>query len=100
VIETADDRVIAERDHPRAAFAGHTRPVQEFYFGADCLLRRHHYQVDISASFLTAQYVYAVMEAHGIEFPTQRRAHPRGADGRPDRDRAYLGSDLSDFSMS
>jgi hypothetical protein len=162
VIETTDNKIIAERDNPRAAFAGHTLstpwdplhrsyfngyamwtylntpflmalpgfeveelapwqegeetwrvlratfpagieshcPVQEFYFGPDSLLRRHDYQVDISGSFPTAQYVYDIVEADGIKFPTKRRAHPRGAGGRPDRDRAYVWIDLSDYSMS
>jgi hypothetical protein len=162
VIETTDNKIIAERDNPRAAFAGHTLNtpwdplhrsyfngyamwtylntpflmalpgfeveeiapwqegeetwrvlratfpaeieshcrVQEFYFGPDSLLRRHDYQVDISGSFPTAQYVYDIIEADGIKFPAKRRAHPRSADGRPDRDRAYVWIDLSDFSMS
>ncbi len=122
VIETTDNKIITERDHPRAAFAGHALntpwdplhrsyfngyamwtylntpflialpgveieeiapwqegeeawhvlratlpaaieshcPVQEFYFGPDSLLRRHDYQVDISGSFPTAQYVYDI----------------------------------------
>jgi hypothetical protein len=55
-------------------------PLQEFYFGPDSLLRRHDYQVDISGSFPTAQYVFDITEADGIKFPTKRRAHPRSAE--------------------
>jgi hypothetical protein len=162
VIEAADNKTIAERANPRAAFAGHTLntpwdplhrsyfngyamwtylntpflmalpgfkveeiapwqegdetwrvlratfpaeieshcPVQEFYFGPDFLLRRHDYQVDISGSFPAAQYVYDLTEADGITFPTKRRAHPRGADSRPDWSRTYVWIDLNDFSMN
>lgn len=74
-------------------------PVQDFYFGPDFLLRRHDYQVDISGSFLAAQYVYDVVEANGIRFPTKRRAHPRDPNGRPDRDRTYVWIDLADYRM-
>lgn len=45
-------------------------PVQDFYFGPDFLLRRHDYQVDISGSFPTAQYVYHIRRADDIKFPT------------------------------
>jgi hypothetical protein len=89
------------RDH-RFALSGNDRkaiaPIQEFYFGPDFLPR--DYEVDISGSFPTAQYVCDIVEADGIAFPTKRRAHPRGADGRPNRDRAYVWIDLSDFGMS
>jgi hypothetical protein len=82
-----------------AAIASHC-PQQDFYFGPDFLLRRHDYQVDIAGSFPTAQYVYDTAEFDGIRFPTKRRAHPRSADGRPDRNRTYVWIDLSDFALS
>jgi len=82
-----------------AEIASHC-PEPEFYFGPDFLLRRHDYQIDVSGSFPTAQYVYDIAEFDGIQFPTKRRTHPRGADGRPDRNRAYVWIDPSDFSMS
>lgn len=74
-------------------------PVQEFYFGPDFLLRRHDYQVDVSGGLPAAQYVYDIVEAQGIRFPRQRRAHPRGADLRPDRDRLLVWIDLADFEL-
>ena len=82
-----------------ATFASHC-PEQDFYFGPDFLLRRHDYQVDIAGAFPTAQYVYDIAEFDGIRFPTKRRAHPRGGDGRPIRDRTYVWIDLSDFALS
>jgi hypothetical protein len=53
-------------------------PVQDFYFGLDFLLRRHDDQVDVSGSFLTAQYVYDIVEAMALssrrsDEPTPRR---------------------------
>ncbi|MCW2242072.1 hypothetical protein [Azospirillum canadense] len=161
MIEAGDGRIVAERDHPRAAFANHALdtpwdplhrsyfsgyamwtylntpflmalpkvgveeiapwregdetwrvlrvtfpakieshcPVQDFYFGPDFLLRRHDYQVDISGGFPAAQYVHDRVQADGFTFPTKRRAHPRCADGRPDRDRTYVWIDLDDVSV-
>ncbi len=82
-----------------AGIESHCR-VQDFYFGPDFLIRRHDYQVDISGSFPAAQYVHDMVTANGIRFPTKRRAHPLGADGRPERDRTYVWIDLSEYTMS
>ncbi len=82
-----------------ASFAGHS-PVQEFYFGPDFLLRRHDYQVDVSGSFLAAQYVHDMVEAGGIIFPSKRRAYSRKADLQPDTDRLLVWIDLENFQFS
>ncbi|MFJ4466517.1 hypothetical protein ACIP2X_03255 [Streptomyces sp. NPDC089424] len=157
-IEKPDGRVVAEREDPRASFAGHTletpwdpldrayfngyamwtylttpfllampgftvtgidpwqeagetwrglrasfppgiaghSPRQDFYFGADGLLRRHDYHVDIAGGFATAQYVHDYVEADGVLVPTKRRAHRRAPDGRPVPDRLMVWIDLSE----
>jgi hypothetical protein len=162
VIKKGDDTVVAERDDPLAAFAGHTletpwdplhrayfggyaqwtylnspfllampgfevaeaepwkedgetwrvlrakfpdnfarhSSIQHFYFGADYLLRRHDYQVDVVGGLPAAQYVYDIGEFDGFRFPTKRRAYLRGPDRKPDRDRTYVWIDLSDFRLS
>ena len=82
-----------------AAIASHC-PEQDFYFGPDFLLRRHDYQVDVSGSFLAAQYVYNVRDFGGFMFPTQRRAHPRLANRQPDRSRTLVSIDLSDYEVT
>jgi hypothetical protein len=71
--------------------------VQDFYFGADLLLRRHDYHVDIAGGFAAAQYVYDIEEADGIKFPTKRRAYLRGPDGRPVHDHLMVSIDLSEM---
>jgi hypothetical protein len=69
--------------------------VQDFYFGADFLLRRHDYHVDIAGGFPAAQYVYDIKESDGIKFPTKRRSYLRGQDGHPLRDHLMVSIDLS-----
>lgn len=56
--------------------------VQDFYFGADNLLRRHDYHVDVAGGSAGAQYVYAMIESDGIVLPSKRLMYQRGADHR------------------
>ena len=44
--------------------------MQEFYFGADHLLRRHDYRVDVAGGFATIQYVYDIVSTDGIKVPS------------------------------
>ena len=67
-----------------------TRPVQEFYFGEDHLLRRHDYRVDVAGAFPAVQYVTAWSKPRASSFPrnagptgpTPRQLDPRSAHGR------------------
>jgi hypothetical protein len=63
-------------------------------------MRRHDYQVDIAGGFPTTQYVHEVAGFDGIRFATKRHTHPRGGDGRPNRDRTYVWIGLSNFALS
>jgi hypothetical protein len=56
--------------------------VQDFYFGADNLLRRHDYHVDVAGGFAATQYVYAMIELDGILLPSKRLMYQRTADHR------------------
>ena len=56
---------------------------QTFYFDAKGLLRRHDYDVDVSAGSGAAHYVYDHTSFNGIIVPTKRRIHIRGEDGEP-----------------
>jgi hypothetical protein len=76
--------------------AGHSAH-QDFYFGADGLLRRHDYHVDVAGGFAAAQYVYDCVEADGIVLPTKRRAYRRDADGSPLLQQVMVSIDLSDI---
>ena len=79
-------------------FAGHSQ-VQDFYFGPDLLMRRFDYQVDISGSFLTAQYLYNYIEVDGFRFPTKRRAHVRRTDGRADFEHTWVWIEQRDYQL-
>jgi hypothetical protein len=161
-IETNEGAVVAERAHPRAAFAGHTletpwdvldrfyfsgyamwtyltvpfsltwtgfevteiEPWQEqnetwrrlsvrfptciashsteqtFYFGADGLLRRHDYKVEIAGNTPAAHYVSDYKNVSGIMMPTKRRVFARQPDNTPARDTLVISIDLSDIRFA
>lgn len=72
---------------------------QDFYFGDDLLLRRHDYHVEVAGGFAAAQYVFDIVEAQGLRFPTKRRAYLRGPDLQPVRDLLLVSIDLSNFRL-
>ena len=80
-------------------YASHSEE-QDFYFGGDCLLRRHDYHVDVAGSIPAAQYVDQMVEAQGLKMPARRRAYLRGPDLNPVRDLLLVAIDLSDFSFA
>jgi hypothetical protein len=79
--------------------ASHSKE-QDFYFGDDFLLRRHDYHVDVAGGFPTVQYVYDIVDAQGLRFPTKRRAYLRGPDLKPIRDLLLVSIDLSNFRLT
>jgi len=81
------------------AFASHSRE-QDFYFGADYLLRRHDYHVDVAGGFPVAQYVDNVVTADGIRLPTKRRAYMRAPDLKPVRDLLLVAIDFEGFRFA
>ncbi|MCI2420593.1 hypothetical protein MOQ72_24380 [Saccharopolyspora sp. K220] len=70
--------------------------VQDFYFGADFLLRRHDYQGELVGGGSAAQYVHDYREADGIRLPTKRRAYLRDENGRPDLDALMVSIDFAE----
>jgi hypothetical protein len=84
--------------HFPADIATHS-PLQEFYFGADGLLRRHDYRVDVAGGFAATQYVDDIVEADGIRLPTKRRAYRADGEGRPIPDQLLVSIDLSDIQF-
>lgn len=48
--------------------------VQRFYFGADLLLRRQDYTLDIAGGANVANYCHDIVETEGIRIPSKRRA--------------------------
>ncbi|MNF97013.1 hypothetical protein D3C84_798270 [compost metagenome] len=74
--------------------------MQDFYFGADFLLRRHDYNVDVSGGLAAAQYVHGYVETDGLRMPGKRRAYRRKADGQADEHALLVAIDLSDIGYS
>lgn len=79
--------------------ATHSRE-QHFYFGADHLLRRHDYQVDVAGGFAAAQYVDEIRAFAGLQFPTRRRAYLRDAQGRAVPERLLVAIDLGNIRLA
>jgi hypothetical protein len=59
--------------------ANHTRE-QVSYFGADGLLRRHDYAVDVLGGSKGAHYVHGHQNHYGVMVPHRRRVYPLGPD--------------------
>jgi hypothetical protein len=74
--------------------------VQHFHFGADLLLRRHDYDVDVAGGFGAAQLVSDYIEADGIRLPGRRRAYTRGPAGDVDPDPLMVSIDISNVRFS
>jgi hypothetical protein len=72
---------------------------QRFYFGANGLLRRHDYEVDVWANTLAAHFVSDYVEVGGFRLPTKRRVHPRGSDGTLRYDFDTVSVDMSDYEF-
>src|SRR3546814_6239481 len=57
--------------------ATHSR-AQEFYFGADGLLRRQDYTLDIADGSRIANYALDIVDVDGIRIASKRRAYQIG----------------------
>jgi hypothetical protein len=87
-----------------STIATHTAQ-QIFYFGADGLLRRLDYTVDVNANARAANYADAYRTFDGLVFPTRRRIYPRNPDGTPNRqlpgpDGSAISIDIHDIRLA
>jgi hypothetical protein len=73
---------------------------QDFYFGADGLLRRLDYQVQVAGGFGAAHLLSDYVEVEGLRFPTKRRAFTKGSDGLPRFSSTTVSVDLSNFALN
>jgi hypothetical protein len=80
--------------HYPAHLASHSLR-EEFYFGADHLLRRHDYRVEVAGGFPAIHYVFDIVDADGIKVPSKRRAYRCDADGQPMPDELMVSIDLT-----
>jgi hypothetical protein len=78
-------------DHP----AGHGRE-QISYFGADGLLRRHDYTVDILGGATGANYPSDYRNVDGIMLPMKRRIYAQQADGQKAPEPLLVSIDISE----
>lgn len=73
---------------------------QDFYFGADGLLRRLDYQVQVAGGFGAAHMLSDYVAVDGLRFPTKRRAFTKGSDGVPQLSSTTVSIDLSSFTLN
>jgi hypothetical protein len=73
--------------------------IQDFFFGEDCMLRRHDYSVNIAGGFKAAQLTSDYVVANGIRLPSKRRAYTRGLDRRPILEMLMVAIDFSEVQF-
>ena len=76
----------------------HTRE-QHFYFGADGLLRRHDYTVDVWADFPAAHFASDYVDVDGLKYPTRRSVFGVKEDGTLDLQFNAVTIELSDYAL-
>jgi hypothetical protein len=81
-----------------ASIATHSTE-QTFYFDDKGLLRRHDYDLEISAGSGGAHYVYDHKPFNGIMVPTKRRIYIRGEDGKPQMEPMLVSIDLTNIKV-
>jgi hypothetical protein len=73
---------------------------QTLYVGADGLLKRHDYDVEIAGNTPGAHYVSDYVEVQGLMFPTRRRIFPRQPDGHAMAEPLVVSIDLDRITLS
>lgn len=73
--------------------------VQDYFFGEDCLLRRHDYALTIAGGFAAAQLTSNYTEAGGIRLPTKRLAYARAPDRQPILDVLLVSMDIANVNF-
>lgn len=73
---------------------------QTLYVGADGLLRRHDYDVEIAGNTPGAHFVSGYVEVQGVMFPTRRRIFPRQPGGQAMAEPLVVSIDLDQIKLS
>jgi hypothetical protein len=73
---------------------------QTLYFGADGLLARHDYDVEITGGTTAAHYISDYEEVAGIRIPTRHRIFPRTPDGQSLDEPLIVSIDVSEIVLT
>jgi len=73
---------------------------QTLYFGADGLVRRHDYDVEIQGSTGGAHFMSDYTEVAGIMLPTKHRIFPRGPEDQALTEPLLISIDVSEVSFT
>ncbi|HEY3716162.1 MAG TPA: hypothetical protein VGL39_16670 [Jatrophihabitantaceae bacterium] len=73
---------------------------QTLYVGADGLLRRHDYEVEIMGSSTAAHYLSDYTKVAGIMVPTRHRIFPRQDDGQALSEPLLVSIDVSEIAFT
>lgn len=73
---------------------------QTLYVGADGLLKRHDYDVEIAGNTPGAHFMSDYVEVQGVMFPTKRRIFPRQPDGQAMAEPLVVSIDLDQIKLS
>jgi hypothetical protein len=73
---------------------------QTLYFGADGLIRRHDYDVEIQGGSGGAHYISDYTQVAGIMVPTKHRIYPRTPDGQALDEPLLISIDVSEITFT
>lgn len=73
---------------------------QTLYFGADGLIRRHDYDVEIQGGSGGAHYISDHIEVAGIMVPTKHRIYPRTPEGQALTEPLLISIDVSEITFT
>jgi hypothetical protein len=74
--------------------------VQTLYFGADGLIRRHDYGVEIMGGFTAAHYISHYTQVAGIMVPGKHRIFPRTPEGQVSSEPLLVSIDVSEVEFA
>jgi len=74
--------------------------VQDYFFDADFLLRRHDYHVDGGSGITVSELVTGYVDVRGLRMPTTLTGYPRRPDLTPDTARELISVEVSDLVFS
>ncbi len=74
--------------------------VQDYFFDAHFLLRRHDYHLDVAHGITICEFVADYVDVHDLRMPTKLKAYARRPDLTPDLGRDLISVELSALVFS